>query len=154
MGGGLRGLLQKSSIAVDAGQKYSAAFLQEPLRLAALASGTVSSDGCPGLLGTGYSLKQQHGQGAGSWVGDCAAVPKSAGGSALVVRCGAVQFCAVLYLTGLGVGILLVVSLSAEKSRGLFLVRVFTIIRCDGEGEVVRLDPAQHPCLITLLSAA
>ncbi len=43
---------------------------------------------------------------------------------------------------------------SAEKSRGLFLVCVVTIIRCDGKGEVVKLDPAQHPCLITLLFAA
>jgi hypothetical protein len=74
----------------------------------------------------------------GSWVGDCAAVPKSAGGSALVVRC-----LSVLYWTGRWR--LLVVSLRRKVEACSLCV----FLRRDGEGEVVRLDPAQHPCLIT-----
>jgi hypothetical protein len=56
---------------------------------------------------------------------------------------GAVGFCAVLYWTGRWR--LLVVSLRRKVEACSLCV----FLRRDGEGEVVRLDPAQHPCLIT-----
>lgn len=70
----------------------------------------------------GCSLKPQHGQGAGRWVGSCAAVPKSAGGQLWWCAYGSV-----LCWTGLGVAFAGGAGGEcAEKSRGLFLVRVFT----------------------------